>query len=434
MIQLENIRVAVLGAGVEGQSARAYLIKHGALVEVFEDVDDAVDLGDYAMLIRSPGIRPDHPQILKAEKLGAVVSSTSKLFFEQSPTKHIIGVTGTKGKGTTSTLIYEILRAAGLHVYLGGNIGTPPLDFLDELGPDSWVVLEMSSFQLMDLTVSPHIAVILMVTSEHMDWHLSLDEYLQAKTAIVRFQSSDDFFVVNREYPNSLQIVKDAQAKRFDVSIHDAVSQGAYVKDGQVVWADNEALSAVVAVSEIRLPGRHNWENVCAAVAAAKCAGVEDGPIRQAVSTFPGLEHRIELVRQVGGVRYYNDSFSTVPETTIAAIRAFDEPKVLILGGSSKQSDFSQLAKTIKESGSIRAIVGIGVEWQRIKEQLSALNYQPPTPYVESATNMGEIVQAAHDVSHAGDVVLLSPACASFGMFKNYKDRGKQYKELVMKL
>ncbi len=433
-MRIENKKIIVLGLGVEGKSVRTYLLKHGAFVDSIEHLDDAVDLGNPEIIVRSPGIRPDHPAIMRAQNAGTTITSATKIFFENSPTTHIIGVTGTKGKGTTATLIYHALKNAGRDVYLGGNIGTSPLDFLDQLTPDSWVVLELSSFQLFDLAQSPHIAVVLMVTSEHMDWHTSVDEYVTAKSQIVRNQTPSDVHVVNIEYENSLRIAQGAASKRIEISVKNEVKDGCYVKDGCVVWSQNGSTHTVAETSQIKLPGRHNWENVCAATAAAIAAGVEIPFVQQAIISFSGLEHRIELVGTVEQVKYYNDSFSTVPETSIAAIEAFDVPKILILGGSSKQSDFAQLAKTIAQSTSIRAIIGIGKEWERIKSELSAINYQPSTPYIEGLTTMKDVVQKAKDAAHPGDVVLLSPACASFGMFENYKDRGKQFKAAVAQL
>lgn len=433
-MDVQNKKIAVLGAGVEGQSARTYLLAQNAVVDVFERLDDVVELAQYEWLVRSPGIRPDHPLILEAQKKGSKLTSATQIFFENTPTAQIIGVTGTKGKGTTSTLIYQMLQQDGRDVYLGGNIGTSPLDFINQLKHDSWVVLELSSFQLMDLTKSPHIAVVLMVTSEHMDWHTSVEEYLAAKSQIVRNQVSGDVHVVNIEYENSRRIVERTTSKRVEISVKNEVKDGCYVKDGCVVWSQNGSTQTVAETSQIKLPGRHNWENVCAAVAAGQMAGVGLSAIQQAITSFSGLEHRIELVGDKHGVKYYNDSFSTVPETSIAAIEAFDEPKVLILGGSGKQSDFTDLAKTIAKSSTIRAIIGVGKEWERIKSELSAINYQPPTPYIEGLATMKEIVGAAMRCARAGDVVLLSPACASFGMFENYKDRGKQFKAAVAQL
>ena len=428
--------VAILGMGVEGESARSYFTRHDYKVEEVKNIDDAdVEMIRACdLIIKSPGIAPTHPLIKNLQNAKVDISSVTKYFFQQSPTKNIIGVTGTKGKGTTSTLIHQILKRANYDAYLGGNIGTPALDFIDQLTQDSWVVLELSSFQLMDLEVSPHIAVVLMTTSEHLNWHRDVDEYVAAKAAIVKHQKKNDAHIVNIDYSNNLKIAESAQSKRFEVSLRQVGDNGCFVRGHDIIWIENGQESVAAQTEDVRIPGRHNLENVCAALAASHLAGASKTAAQQAVASFTGLEHRIEKVATVEGVAYYDDSFSTTPETTIAAIRSFDAPKVLVLGGSSKNSDFHELAQEIIKSNSIRTIIGIGDEWRKIKEsieQLKAQNTQASIQYIEGLSSMKDIVAAAQKVAQEGDVVLLSPACASFGMFANYKDRGDQFKKEV---
>jgi UDP-N-acetylmuramoylalanine--D-glutamate ligase len=341
-------------------------------------------------------------------------------------------VTGTKGKGTTSSLIYEILKADGRDVYLGGNIGVPPFEFLEKLNGSSWVVLELSSFQLLDLEKSPHIAVMLMVTSEHMDYHEDHMEYVEAKRNILAHQTDHDFAIVNRDYPPSNESDILTNGKVYYVSREREVEEGCFALGNQVILRTNGNSVPVIDTRELLLRGEHNQENVCAASIAAYLAGVRVGTIIKALQSFKGLEHRLELVSRINGVEYYNDSFSTTPETAIAAIKSFKNPEILILGGSSKNSDFTELGKVIGESGNIKAIIGIGIEWQRIKAEIK--NVRPETLIIEGADSMEKIVLAASKLAVPGDVVLLSPACASFGMFENYKDRGNQFKELVNSL
>jgi UDP-N-acetylmuramoylalanine--D-glutamate ligase len=464
--QLKGKKIGILGLGMEGQACAFFLAKVEASVTVFEqklesELDPALiqnlkaegvtcvfgqgafshlEKHDLDILVRSPGIRRALPQILALEKRGVVITSQIQLFFDLSPAK-IIGVTGTKGKGTTSTLIYEMLKADGIDTHLGGNIGKPTLTFLDQLTPQSLVVLELSSFQLEDLHTSPHIAVMLMVTSEHLgadlvgtaNYHDSLEAYVDAKRKILAFQTAEDIAVLNRDY------LASAESKNFTPGHVYFVSRGGigredgcFVQD-EAVWRRLKGnVEKIIDTKDIALPGVHNRENVCAAVMAASLAGVSVGAIQKVVKTFRGLEHRLEFVADVNGVAYYDDSFSTTPETAIAAIQAFEAPKVLILGGSTKASDFSALAQTIVESKQIRGIIGIGVEWQRIKAELETRGYQQPV--VEGLQNMPSIVRAAADMARSGDVVLLSPACASFGLFPNYKVRGNLFKEEVKKL
>ncbi len=471
---LKNKHIAVLGMGVEGYSSALYLAKLGAKVAVLDKQEslekskELVDLGvtfivgaDYLkklsgveLIVRSPGIKRNLPEILEAEAKGVKVTSQTQLFFDWCPAE-IIGVTGTKGKGTTSALIYEMLKksfgnAQDKQVYLGGNIGKPPFDFLDTVTPQSKVVLELSSFQLEDIKSSPHIAVMLMTTSEHLgadlvgtqNYHETIEAYVDAKRNMLRFQTASDAAVINRDYPasNESDIVTDG--KVFQVSRERGVmEEGCFVEDGFVRLKIKDLRfkngdENIIAVKDVLLPGKHNLENVCAAVMAAYLAGVSKEAMAQVLETFKGLEHRLELVAEVEGVKYYDDSFSTTPETAIAAIQAFTQPEILILGGSSKNSDFTELGKVIRQASNIRAVIGIGVEWERIKTEIlnQVQDDKKPVFMVEGVKDMETIVAAAAKIAQKGDVVLLSPACASFGMFPNYKIRGTQFKEEVKKL
>lgn len=426
-----NKKVAVLGLGVEGEATAEYFREHHIAFEVFDEKDREIGkdgLKDFNVIVRSPGVslKKEYLQDIKSE-----ITSHMKLFFDNCIGK-IIGVTGTKGKGTTSTLIYEMLKKAGIDAYLGGNIGLPPLSFLDTVTAQSIVVLEMSSFQLQDMQKSPHISVMLMVTQEHLDAfgnqnkHDSLEEYHEAKRNIFAFQTADDMAILNIDYPATKASRSKTPAKLAWVSRYQEVENGCFVRNNEVILRMNGLEEKVIDAAEILLPGGHNLENVCAASMAAHFAGVEVADIAFVLKTFKGLEHRIELVREVEGVRYYDDSFSTVPETAVAAIQAFSAPEILILGGSKKGSSFQELGKVISK-GNIRAIIGIGVEWENIKQNIP----NTKATIIEGLNDMEAIVRTAAELAKPGDVVLLSPACASFGMFKNYKDRGNQFKEQV---
>ncbi len=451
---LKNKKIAILGLGVEGISVIEYLYKKGISVIVLdiktkEEFDAEIldkakefkadlilgrnyleNLSRFDIVFRTPGIRLDIVESAIKQK-ETVITSLTKLFFELCPCP-IIGVTGTKGKGTTASLIYEMLKEAGRDVYLGGNIGTPPLDFLDKLDKDSIVVLELSSFQLQDLGKSPHIAVMLMTTSEHLDHHKDTLEYVDAKRNILRFQNSSDFAIVNRDYPASNESDIYSDGKVFYVSRERAGQSGSFIRD-EVMWMQTDGNEKkIIDIKDILLPGKHNLENAAAASLAAHLEGVGREQIVRVLKSFKGLEHRLELIREVEGVKYYDDSFSTTPETAIAAIEAFSEPEILILGGSSKNSDFTELGKVISNAKNIKAIIGIGDEWHRMKAEFPISNFQ--FPIIEDARDMKTIVLAASKIAAPGDVVLLSPACASFGMFENYKDRGEQFKKEVLML
>lgn len=433
-MNFQNKKIAVIGEGIEGVSSASYLKKHGADVTVLDKkqgVNYLDGLGKYDLIVRSPGVKLSALQKAINNKQKTIITSQTKLFLDYCPCP-IIGVTGTKGKGTTSSLIYEMLKKQGHDAYLGGNIGKPPLNFLDKLNPQSVVVLELSSFQLLDLGKSPHIAIMLMTTSEHLDYHNSTEEYVDAKRNILRFQNPTDFAIVNRDYPASNESDIHTKGRVFYVSTERNGYEGCFIKDNAVFIKLDGKEEKIIDASEILLPGKHNLENVGAAVVAAILAGVSKENIVSVLKTFKGLEHRLELVATVNGVRYYDDSFSTTPETAIAAIESFKVPEILILGGSSKNSNFEELGQVISRAENIRAIIGIGVEWERIKAQLIIHNSE--LIIVEGADNMEKIVKAASKIALPGDVVLLTPACASFDMFKNYKDRGEQFKNEVKNL
>jgi UDP-N-acetylmuramoylalanine--D-glutamate ligase len=432
MNDFKNKKIAVIGEGTEGKSSAKFLQSKGADVTILDQKqgkDYLQGLEAYDLVVRSPGVQLE---ILEKYVSKNKITSQIKLFFDLCPCQ-IVGVTGTKGKGTTSSLIYEMLKKQGENVYLGGNIGLPPLEFLDKLNTQSKVVLELSSFQLIDLKKSPHIAVMLMVTSEHLDYHGSVEEYIDAKRNILRGQTEKDFAILNRDYPATNESDILTKGKVIHVSRERGVlEEGCFVKKGKVVLRVKDKEISVINTKDILLPGKHNWENICAAVMTAYLAGVSMQNIASVLKTFKGLEHRLELVATVNGVRYYDDSFSTTPETAIAAIEAFKEPEILILGGSSKNSDFFELGQVISKAKNIKAIIGIGIEWPRIKEQIAKSD--KPISVIEGAKDMQTIVQAASKIAQKGDVVLLTPACASFDMFKNYKDRGEQFKKEVGKL
>ncbi len=476
--QYTGKKVGIIGLGVEGLSSAKFLIDRGAVVTIldkraeselslefvnrikalgakFITGEEYLDhLDQFSLLVRSPGISRLENKLQEASKNGITITSQTKLFFDFCPST-IIAVTGTKGKGTTSSLIYEMLKVAGKDAYLGGNIGLPPLTFLDKLTVQSLVVLELSSFQLQDLARSPHIAVILMIVPEHLNYHLDMTEYIEAKRNILRFQRSSDFAILNRDYLPTLESDIYTDGHLYWVSREGETEQGCFVQDGKIWLRNNNSKQEILPISEVLLPGKHNLENICAAVMAATLAGISKEHIITVLKTFKGLAHRLELVKEMDGVLYYDDSFSTTPETAIAAIEAFTNPEILVLGGSSKNSDFSELGKTIRLAKNIKAIIGIGEEWERIKEQFSTPN--PSTSHstlrdepsgsdskssgqgsqfsiIEGAKDMKTIVQAANKITEPGDVVLLSPACASFDMFTNYKERGEQFKAEVNKL
>jgi UDP-N-acetylmuramoylalanine--D-glutamate ligase len=445
----KNKRVAVLGLGLEGEDVCHFLLQQKAKITVF-DQKNATELGktyqefkekginfklgkdylksvlkDFDFIFRSPGFSRFLPPIINAEKRGVVVTSATKLFFDLCPGK-IIGVTGTKGKGTTATLIYQILKQDKKNVFLAGNIGEPMLKLLSRLDKDSWVVLELSSFQLMDMEKSPQIAVVLFISSEHLDYHQDRKEYVQAKSNIVRHQKRKDFVVLNADDPTSSSLTKLSPAHAYFFSRKKKVN-GAHVKNKQIFLGSE----VIGKTTDLKLRGEHNWDNVCAAITASFLAGANLETMKKTVFSFKGLEHRLELVRIKNKITFYNDSFSTTPETAIAAIRAFHEPIILILGGSEKGSDYSDLGREIAKS-MVKTLILIGKTAEELREIISKAGFRGEIIFRPGG--MKEIVKVAWKKSRPGEVILLSPACASFDMFRNYKDRGEQFKQAVLKL
>lgn len=446
--QIRDKKVLIAGFGVEGQATFEFLQKHGISADI-ADVSPSVDLksmdirekhlrtitgenyldsaSDYDVVFRSPGISPLTPELKLAREKGTEITSQIKLFMEICPCK-TIGVTGTKGKGTTSSLIYEILKASGKDVHIGGNIGVPAISLLEKINEDSIVVLELSSFQLMDLEKSPNIAVVLNVTSEHLDYHKNREEYVEAKQSIVQYQNAGNFAVVNTDYETSRLFKDMTKAQIFEISTTHEVEIGCYVNENdEVILKSGDIEEKIASFPELQLRGRHNLENVCAAVAASYLAEAQIDPTRGAVKAFKGLEHRLEFVAKVNEVKYYNDSFATTPETTIAALSAFSEPIVLIAGGSEKGSDYTEMGKVIAQK--TKSVFLIGDTAQEIKDKVVSIS--PDADIREGFTDMKAIVEEAGDIAKPGDVVVLSPGCASFGLFENYKQRGELFKKAV---
>jgi UDP-N-acetylmuramoylalanine--D-glutamate ligase len=431
------MNIAIVGYGKQGRAAYEYW-RDGNEITIC-DADENLEmppgthgqlgasylhgLDKFDLIVRSPIIHPRDIVAAGAPGILEKVTTVTNEFFKVCPTKNIIGVTGTKGKGTTSTLIAKMLEADGQRVHLGGNIGIPPLDLLkNDIRPEDWVVLELANFQLADLKYSPHIAVCLMVVPEHLDWHADSDEYFNSKTQLFRHQADDDIAIYYAANEMSRRIASTGAG----VKIPYMEAPGAAVKDGAVVIDGQK----ICATNELKLLGQHNWQNACAAVTAVWQATQNVEALRSVLTTFAGLEHRLELVRELDDVSYYNDSFGTTPETAIVAIQAFDKPKVVILGGSDKGAKYDELAKVVAGSN-IRKVLLIGEQAARIKASLDSIGF---TNAMDGGKTIGEIVATARSEARPGDVVLLSTACASFDMFNNYEDRGQQFKATVLAL
>jgi UDP-N-acetylmuramoylalanine--D-glutamate ligase len=431
------MNIAIVGFDREGRASYEYYKNQGHKISIFDlnektnvpnDVEKVVlgdnyldDISEYDLVLRTPGLHPQ--KLMDAGVDESKIWSCTNEFFKVCPTKNIIGVTGTKGKGTTSTLITKMLQNAGHKVHLGGNIGLPALNMLSQdIQPQDWVVLELSNFQLFDLQTSPHIAVCLLVVPEHLDWHKDEAEYFNAKKHIFLNQNNDDIAIYFNNSHTSTSIAESSKG----VKIPYYSPPGAYVRDESIVIDDN----LICKTSEIALLGEHNWQNVCAAVTAVWQVSKDTAAIKKAITEFTGLEYRLELIRELNGVKYFNDSFATTPEATIAAMRAFTQPKIMILGGSDKGIPLDSVVDEVINNN-VKHVIAIGNTGKVIAEKLAQKGYKPITVGLD---NMVDMVNTANKYAENGDVVLLSTASASFGLFKDYKDRGNQFNQSVNQL
>ncbi|OGL25985.1 UDP-N-acetylmuramoylalanine--D-glutamate ligase [Candidatus Saccharibacteria bacterium RIFCSPHIGHO2_12_FULL_49_19] len=378
------------------------------------------NLSGFDLIVRGPVI---HPRQITSDTL---LTSLTDIFVKESPSKKIVGVTGTKGKGTTSTLIAKFLEAQGKKVWLGGNIGKPLLDSLEEIKADDWVVLEMSAGQLITFSGRIHIGVCLMVVPEHLDWHTDLEEYTQAKSNLFSHQSADDVAIYFANNPTSVSTASHSPGKKVPYY----QKPGAYVRDdGMIVIGDTD----VVHKSEVKLLGEHNLQNICAALTAVSEATGSLDKAKAVLHSFSGLEHRLELVREFEGVKYYDDSFAATPDSAIVAMEAIAGKKVTILGGFDRNLPISHLAKAVKRhSADLLKAVLIGVSAQRLAKELDEAGFE--NYVIPGAKTMTEVVNSAKEFAKPGSSVVLSPGFTSFDMFKNFADRGNQFKEVVMKL
>lgn len=368
----------------------------------------------YDLIFRHQTTRPD---LLKSPS-----TTNTNEFFKYCPAP-IIAITGTKGKGTTSTLISLILDQAGIQNRLLGNMGNTAIHELDSITADEVVIFEISSFQLWDLEYSPHVAVVLMMDVDHQDVHSSVEEYIRAKSNIVNHQKQDDVVVYHPTNEMTADVVgtPNGRSKKY------MSDEGAHIKDGQIFIDDQYILDT----SQVGLLGEHNLENVCAAITAAWEYTQDVEAIATAVAEFRGLENRLELAGEKDGVEFYNDSFSVVPVATEAAIHAFDKPITLIVGGFDRGADFSHLAQSLKDS-TVNHVLAIGATGERIRDELQRAGVRGVKHLGDM--EMDEIVQTAKELTESNSIVLLSPGCASFDMFANYKDRGNKFKAAVENL
>lgn len=453
--KMKGKKIAVLGLGVSNLPAIEYLNKLGAKIYAHDKIEQLnrnhekirkldhiqfylgneqlKDLDKMDYILRSPGVKPFLPEIEEAVKKGVVLTSEIEWLLEYAPCK-IIGITGSAGKTTITTLVTKILQDAGYKVWTGGNIGIPLFTKLDEMGKDDLIVLELSSFQLMTMKKSPHISVITNIYEDHLDYHQSFEEYITAKTNIFSHQKEGDICILNQDSSFLVQFEKMIQEKKIPCkkiyfSEKKMKKDGAYLEDGYIYAQEKGKKTKIVDVEKLKIKGQKNYLNVCTAICVAK-EFVKLEAIKQSLLNFKGVEHRMEYVTTKKGVAYYNDSISTTPGKAKAALSAFPKKIILIAGGSDKNLDYTAFGTQVIDAS--KCLILLGNTAEKIKEAvIHSEKCNEEEIQICMVEDLKEAVNVAEGMSKEGDIVVLSPASASFDQFTNYKERGNLFKELV---
>jgi UDP-N-acetylmuramoylalanine--D-glutamate ligase len=457
--ELAGKRVVILGLARQGKSLARYLAQNKVQVTA-SDLRDEVTLADALteleglpiryvlgehpaslldgadLVCLSGGVPMDIPVVVEAQQRGIPLSNEAQVFLERCPAP-VIGITGSAGKTTTTALTGQMCKAAGMgRTWVGGNIGNPLIDDLDEIKSEDWVVMELSSFQLELMTVSPHVAAVLNITPNHLDRHVTMKAYIDAKRHIVSYQSTDDYALLGYDDANARSLALDTAAHLLWFSGGAEVEEGAFRAGDELVLRLQGRDRTICHVSEVKLLGRHNLLNVMAACAMAGVAGVPVEAMRRVATTFTGIEHRLELTRELNGVRWYDDSIATAPERSLAALRSFSAPIVLLAGGRDKKLPWGEFADEAVQR--VRHMVTFGEAGPMIARVVTkALNGGAEGAQLEGITQvetLEEAVEAAARVARPGDIVLLSPGGTSFDAFRDFAERGTRFKELVRQL
>ena len=451
--QIEGKKIAMCGIGVSNTPLILQFLEKGARViacdrrsrekigeqaDFIENAGAELRLGDNYLdnlevdiIFRTPGMSFYLPELCEARKNGIAVTSEMEVFFDLCPAT-IIAVTGSDGKTTTTTLIAEMLKAAGKTVHLGGNIGRPLLPEVDSMKPEDFAVVELSSFQLISMRKSPDVSVVTNIAPNHLDIHKDMDEYIDAKRNILLHQNAFSRTVLNYDDEITRSFKKDVRGQLMSFSMTTKVKDGAWLDGSGTLHMAYRGIDVpVINRKDIRILGDHNIENYLAAISAVwGYVGLDS--IKKVASEFAGVEHRIEFVREKDGVKYYNDSIATSPTRTIAGLKSFDQQVILIAGGYDKHIPFEPLAPYIIDK--VKLLLLTGVTANAIAEAVKNCSEYKGSPEIVIVKDIAEAVKLAHQRAAKGDIVTLSPACASFDAFPNFAQRGKYYKELVEKL
>ena len=431
MLANEKIKVTVFD-DKEPKNPELNLLKENPYID-FRMGDTSVWNNFFDIIIRSPGISFFSDRISAARANGSLVTSEMEIFFELCPCP-IIGITGSDGKTTTTSIIYEILKQSGKKVHLGGNIGKPLLPDIKNISKDDIAVVELSSFQLMSMRRSPEIAVVTNISPNHLDYHSSIEEYIESKKQILFHQNAFSKSVLNFDNPETQKMQSCVRGKTIFFSRKQRLHTGVWIDDqNNIIYSEKGKDSVVINASEINLPGKHNLENYLAAIASTY-EFVTAESILKVAREFKGIPHRMELVGDFKGVLYYNDSIASTPTRTISgALSLFDKKIILIAGGYDKKVPFDSLAREVLDKVSVLILMGNSAN--KIKNEVEKLkNYSPSSIKIILAKDMEQSVNYAYENSRPGDIVVLSPACASFDLYENFEQRGNHFKDIVNSL
>ena len=450
---IKGRKVAFIGIGVSNIPAIKYINRLGARVTAFDkrkpnDLGDicieleslgvGLSLGDeyldslvgYEVIFRSPSVRPDLPEIEKELDRGAILTSEIEMVMEMCPGK-IIGITGSGGKTTTTTLIGEMLREQGLEYFVGGNIGIPLFDKIEDMTENTIVVLELSSFQLMTMTKSPHIAIVTSLSPDHLDIHKDLDEYYESKKNIFRYQESDDILILNYDNDIVRKLKNEAKGKIKFFSGKEKLSEGIILDDNKIKISENKIRRHILNVDDIKIIGKYNLLNLCAAILAVEdLVSIEN--IQKVATQFNGVEHRMQIVREDNGIRYINNSIASSPIKAITSLQDFTEKIILLIGGYDRNLNLDELAKTIVEKAKI--LILFGQTKSKVREALDKVMTEMTVPIdikIIDSLNFEDAVKKAKANAKPGDTVILSPGFASFDEFKDYRERGNKFSEII---
>lgn len=442
-MKLLNKKVAVVGLGKTGQALVRLLIKEKANVNILDQNKNSTyslkklpvkfnlgknylkNLGQFDTIFISPGVPLNLPEFRKVKNK---ISSEMELFFELCPAK-IIGVTGTNGKTTVTTLASAILKKGKRKVFTGGNIGLPLINKVAQIKKEDLVILELSSFQLELLKQSPWIAVILNITPDHLDRYENFNQYKKAKGIIIKYQKKNDRAILNFDDKKVLALKNKIKAEIWGYSVTKEINRGTFIKNTSLIIKDKKIVKNICSIKDIKLPGKHNLANILAASLIGYLEKIPTKKIKKSILEFRGVPHRLEFIKKVDSRKFYNDSKATTPESTIAALKSFSDPIILIAGGYDKHANYKELVNVINNKVSSLILIG-----QTAKKIALECNKQKIEAKIHMAKSLVEATKKAYSVSFPNDIILLSPACASFDMFKNFEERGIIFKKYIQKI